>query len=100
MSETVRIIAGMAILIAAFVALIAVLINLFSWLAPATWQNSINQIVMLGSSYISQARGLVNQFVLTPAVVTGCLTVFVFSKPLIWLAKLTYKISEYFVKGY
>lgn len=100
MSETVRIIAGMAILIAAFVALIAVLINLFSWLAPATWQNSINQIVMLGSSYISQARGLVNQFVLTPAVVTGCLTVFVFLKPLIWLTKLTYKISEYFVKGY
>lgn len=100
MSETVRIIAGMAILIASFVALIAVLINLFSWLAPATWQNSINQIVMLGSSYISQARGLVNQFVLTPAVVTGCLTVFVFSKPLIWLTKLTYKISEYFVKGY
>lgn len=100
MSETVRIIAGMAILIAAFVALIAVLINLFSWLAPATWQNSINQIVMLGSSYISQARGLVNQFVLTPAVVTGCLTVLVFSKPLIWLTKLTYKIAEYFVKGY
>lgn len=100
MSETVRIIAGMAILIAAFVALIAVLINLFSWLAPSTWQNSINQIVMLGSSYISQARGLVNQFVLTPAVVTGCLSVFVFSRPLIWLIKLTYKISEYFVKGY
>ena len=100
MSETVRIIAGMAILIAAFVAVIAVLINLFSWLAPATWQNAINQIIMLGSSFIYSARGLVNQFVLTPAVVTGCLSVFVFSWPLIWLTKLTYKISEYFVKGY
>lgn len=100
MSETVRIIAGMAILIAAFVALVATLITLFSWLAPASWQNAINTIIMFGSSYIQQARGLVNQFVLTPAVVTGCLSVFVFSKPLIWLAKLTYKVAEYFVKGY
>ena len=52
MSETVRIIAGMAILIAAFVALVATLITLFSWLAPATWQNAINTIIMFASSYI------------------------------------------------
>lgn len=100
MSETLRIVAGMAILVAAFATAVAVIINLFGWLAPATWQNAISNVIMLGSSFISQSRGLVNQFVLTPAVVTGCLTVFIFSRPLIWLTKITYKIAEYFVKGY
>lgn len=100
MSETLRILAGIALLVAIIITSFLVFADIFDFLLPATFTRSINQVIIYGSNFISQARGLINWFVLEPKVVTGCLTVFVFAKPLLIVTKLAFKVTEYFVKGY
>ena len=98
MSETLRVIATIAIVVAGFIALISALSAFLEFLAPAAWEEPINNILMLGSSYIQTGRGLLN--VLSPAVISGCLLLTVFAKPAIWAANLVWNVIILISKGF
>lgn len=100
MSETLRVIATIAIVVAGFIALISALSAFLEFLAPAAWEEPINNILMLGSSYIQTGRGLLNYFVLSPAVISGCLLLTVFAKPVIWAANLVWNVIILISKGF
>ena len=100
MSETLRVIATIAIVVAGFIALIAAISVFLEFLAPSEWEEPINNILMLGSSYIQTGRGLINYFVLSPAVISGCLLLIVFAKPAIWAANLVWRVILLVSKGF
>lgn len=100
MSETLRVIATIAIVVAGFIALISALSVFLEFLAPASWEAPINNILMLGSSYIQTGRGLLNYFVLSPQVLSGVLLLTVFARPAIWAANLVWRVIILISKGF
>lgn len=100
MSETLRVIATIAIVVAGFIALISALSVFLEFLAPAAWEEPINNILILGSRYIQTGRGLLNYFVLSPSVISGCLLLTVFAKPTIWALNLVWNVIILISKGF
>lgn len=99
MSETLRIISSIAVVVALLFVCIAVpiglLIGLWDYIAQP-----FSNIVILASPYIKTGRELVNNFVLVPGIIDIALVWFIFSKPVLWIAKFSFKVGEYIYKGW
>lgn len=99
MSETLRIISSIAVVVALLFVCIAVPIGLLIGFWDYISQPFTN-IVLFAGPYIRKGRELVNNFVWGPELIDISLLWFVFSKPVLWIAKFSFKVGEYIYKGW
>lgn len=94
MVEVAYKIAVIAVIIVAIVAFIVSLVALFDNFAPEPIQQAVSSFVATAGGYIAWGRGLVNYFMYpgTEFLIDIVLALSIFSKPLLWLSKLSVKI--------